>query len=1045
MEHKRNCRLDNRLIENRQVRIFLSSTFSEMQEERDALVQTFEMLKIEAAKRNVSLSVVDLRWGVTEEEAKSGKVISVCLNEIENSHPFFIGLLGSNYGTAPEPSELEKNPELKERYDWIEKAISDGMSITEMEIQYGVLRNNDAIDAAFFFKKGNLPDNNKRLTILKDEVRKKYDSNYQNDYTTPSELCEKVAIEVRKIIDKHFPEKDEVTPLDRERTAQCAYINSRHSYYFERQSYFDIIESFVNSDEQCLVFTGESGIGKSALLANWIKKKEDNPEFNLIYHFVGNSFSGNKYENILRHLCDEIYDLYAIKKDEKEGGNTEDEAQRLISKVFFQEKPLIIVIDGINQIVSQKDEKLLLWLPSANKNVKFIFSTLSDDETMQTFKRREYRIEDVQPLSKDDRRKWIPEYLMRVGKKLDEEKKQLERIVEDKECENTLVLKTLLDELTCFGIYEKVDERIDYYLSASSVPDFFDRVLQRMEEDYSKDQDLVRHALILIAVSEHGLSEDELMDLLGCRQRPLEWKLFFCAFYNHIVVRNGLITFSHKYITDAVVSRYHINEKESTGQYRRQIINYFTSHEIDDRSKPELAFQYYNTDDWDGLYGVLADYDTFKYFDHVNQYLLGHYWKALVSVDKDRYSLSAYLSPPSEKNAELSLTLNNIGLFVQDVMADYSMALEFYKQALTLGKDLFGQEDPEIATFYNNIGNVYDRQGDYERALEFYVMDLRLTVEHFGMEHPYTATSFNNIGEVYRIIAIFDKAAEYHRMAMDIREKCFGAEHSETAQSYNNLGLVYYDIGDYKKALAFHLMYLKINENVLGEGHPSTATAYFNVGMDYEALGEEAQAEEYYLKDLAINEKVLGMNHPHTADSYNNIGELYRNRGDYENALSYHEQALKIREGVFGKQNHFTAQSYNNIGLVYSGMEDYSNALSYLTEAMNIWQGVFGKYNQHVTYCYNNIGMLFDKQEDRERALHNFKEAVEIQEKILPKGHSDIALSYTNIGSTLYELGEKEEALQYLEKALTIFRSQLGDNHAYTIETQNWIKMITEE
>ena len=116
---------------------------------------------------------------------------------------------------------------------------------------------------------------------------------------------------------------------------------------------------------------------------------------------------------------------------------------------------------------------------------------------------------------------------MRVGKKLDEEKKQLERIVKDKECENTLVLKTLLDELTCFGIYEKVDERIDYYLSASSVPDFFDRVLQRMEEDYSKDQDLVRHALILIAVSEHGLSEDELMDAFGTISELVEtydWK-----------------------------------------------------------------------------------------------------------------------------------------------------------------------------------------------------------------------------------------------------------------------------------------------------------------------------------------------------------------------------------------------------------------------------------------------------------------------------------------------------------------------------------------
>lgn len=80
MEQHKNTRFDNYLIDNSQIRIFLSSTFSDMQKERDALIQTFEMLKVEAAKRNVSLSVVDLRWGVTEEEAKSGKVISVCLN-----------------------------------------------------------------------------------------------------------------------------------------------------------------------------------------------------------------------------------------------------------------------------------------------------------------------------------------------------------------------------------------------------------------------------------------------------------------------------------------------------------------------------------------------------------------------------------------------------------------------------------------------------------------------------------------------------------------------------------------------------------------------------------------------------------------------------------------------------------------------------------------------------------------------------------------------------------------------------------------------------
>jgi hypothetical protein len=63
MERQTLHRFENHLNENRQVKIFLSSTFSDMKEERSVLVKTFEMQKVEATKRNISLSVVDLRWG----------------------------------------------------------------------------------------------------------------------------------------------------------------------------------------------------------------------------------------------------------------------------------------------------------------------------------------------------------------------------------------------------------------------------------------------------------------------------------------------------------------------------------------------------------------------------------------------------------------------------------------------------------------------------------------------------------------------------------------------------------------------------------------------------------------------------------------------------------------------------------------------------------------------------------------------------------------------------------------------------------------------
>lgn len=1007
-------------------------------------MKTFEVLKVEAAKRNVALSVVDLRWGVTQEEAKTGKVISVCLDEIEKSHPFFIGILGNNYGTAPDRSVLQKNPELLERHPWLDEAISDdqekSMSITEMEIQYGVLLNDAEIDAAFFFRNSDQPDNDKRLTKLKGKIRKRHTT---HEYDSLSELCKKVSHEVREIIKKHFPQKGPATPLDRERSAQRAYINSRHSCFFPRPLYSRIIDTFACSNKQHLVLTGESGVGKSALLANWIKKNEDNPNFNLAYHFVGNSFSGNGYENILRHLCDEIYDLYAVDKKEGQDEDIVQEAHRLVSEVCFQEKPLVVVLDGIDQIIAPKGEKLQLWLPPANKKVKYIFSTLPDDDTMATFKRRKYKTKRVLPMTKEERTAWIPRYLMRVGKKLDGEKRQLERIVNDTECENTLVMRTLLDELTCFGIYEKVDERIDYYLSAASIPEFFDRVLQRMEDDYSAGRDLVRHALTLLAVSEHGLTEDELTVLIGCDKRPLEWKLFFCAFYNNFVVRNGLISFSHKYVEEAVVSRYHVDDIQTTEPYRREIIGYFSSRKKENRSNTELAFQNYNVSDWDNLFRVLADFDTFNLYYNHNQYLLGLYWKKLVEADKEKYSPSAYLHLPSAQNKELAMTLNSVGLFTLEVMADFTLALEYFASALEIGNKVFGKRHHEISTFYHNIGIVHDHLEEYGSALEYYEKALEILKRHFGAQHPETVTTYNNIGEVHRVTADFKKAETYHEKALKICEKHYGAGHPATAVSYNNLGLVYYDMGYYEKALELHLKSLSINENILGENHPETAKSSFNAGMDLEAKGKISRAVKYYMKDLSVNMAILGEDHPDTADSYNNIGELYRKEGLYGTAKKYHQKALEIRQKVFGKRNHHVAQSHHNLGLVYLGKKDLPNAKRHLAEALNIWLDVFGEDNQHVAICYNSIGMWHDRQKQINLALENYRKALEIQERIYKDDNPDMVMTHINIGSTLHEMGKEEEALDELKKAYDTAKALLGDNHEYTMAALDWIYTLT--
>ena len=86
---------------SRVIRVFLSSTFRDMEMERSGLVTLFMGLQVKAASRGATISLVDLRWGITEEDAKSGKVVEICLKEIVNSRPFFIGMVGDRYGWCP--------------------------------------------------------------------------------------------------------------------------------------------------------------------------------------------------------------------------------------------------------------------------------------------------------------------------------------------------------------------------------------------------------------------------------------------------------------------------------------------------------------------------------------------------------------------------------------------------------------------------------------------------------------------------------------------------------------------------------------------------------------------------------------------------------------------------------------------------------------------------------------------------------------------------------------------------------------------------------
>ena len=91
---------------------------------------------------------VDLRWGITEEEAERGEVLPICLSEIDRARPYFVGFLGERYGWVPPPDAYPSH--VLESQSWLEEHRG-GKSVTELEILHGVLNNPHMEGRAFFY------------------------------------------------------------------------------------------------------------------------------------------------------------------------------------------------------------------------------------------------------------------------------------------------------------------------------------------------------------------------------------------------------------------------------------------------------------------------------------------------------------------------------------------------------------------------------------------------------------------------------------------------------------------------------------------------------------------------------------------------------------------------------------------------------------------------------------------------------------------------------------------------------------------------------
>ncbi len=311
----------------------------------------------------------------------------------------------------------------------------------------------------------------------------------------------------------------------------------------------------------------------------------------------------------------------------------------------------------------------------------------------------------------------------------------------------------------------------------------------------------------------------------------------------------------------------------------------------------------------------------------------------------------------------------------------YSEALEYFDKAKIIRQELLGENHPDTAQIYNNIGLVYDNQRKYNRAIEYFEKALRIKFSVLGENHPAIATSYNNIGVVYKNKGEYVKGLEYYKKALKIYLSVFGSNHPYTAISYNNIGLICDNEKDYNKALEFYKKALRIKLSVLEENHPSIAITCNNIGRVLANQKDFDKAIKYYQKALKIRLSVLGKNHSSTARIYYNIGSVYLLKKEYELSIEYLDIANRIFKQTTGENSLYISNVYESLSSAYYELKNYKNAYSLLEQALKIKKEKLGEYHKEMGKTYLNLAKIHFQQNNDDLAQAHVQKAKFIAEK----------------------------------------------------------------
>ncbi len=1050
---------------SREIRVFLSSTFRDMEAERNHLIKhIFPKIRAACLARQVGFTEIDLRWGVTEEESRNGVTVDICLKEIDRCRdfpPFFIGFLGERYGWIPCRDDLaaywERHPDSPYALA-IQHAVKRGISVTELEMELAVLdegaaaklhgqalfllRAHALTDTLYRQATGKNPDPSDtayydpasgRLDTLKDRIRATPFLAIDG-YTRIEDFGQAVEDYLLGQLDRLYPADATPTPHERTQAAHGAFRYHRLNNFLPRD---DVRGQLVAAIERRIeqpslgpiLLAGPSGQGKSALMADLARHLESTSttgpiRWVVIDHYIGADEHNNLsawIERLLNILHPEIADLvgdipenpdekrdalstwlaYAARRKEQK----ETPAGQTSRPVRF-----VLLLDALDQL-SDGGRNLDILKPEILGPDAILVASAADG-TPARESAGTYEAIIVPPLTVELTTRMIQDSLARYRKSLAPE--LAERLAAAPQSGSPLFLTLALEELRLDARHESLAPLLDAILACRDAKHLFlERYLR--DEDYSRSQqpDLACRFIALIGAARAGLTELELADLLALPSDPVAsdsgkprlpqvcLSLLMTSFQPYLLDKGGRRAPMHRILAEAGL--------EALGEtvIREQLYAHFCpgygkdDTELEPRAAAEALYQITR----------LAQADKSQ--------------RSRLEEDLAKLPVPARLHDKAE-----DLLIEALNEFSHEEKS--ALAVRWGAQVSSLA-------EVDIEGIGKAIGSyawwLFERVGHYPaaRALQEPLQEARRRI--LGEEHPDTLMTMCNLASTLGDQADLPGARAMFEQVLEAFRRIFGEAHPSTLTTMNNLASTLGAQGDLPGARAMREQVLEARRRILGEVHPDTLMARGNLAVSLSAQGDLPGARALEEQVLEARHRILGGEHPDTLSAMSNLAGTLRAQGDLPGARAMFEQALEARRRILGEEHPDTLGTMDNLALTLSDQGGLPGARALQEQALEALRRTLGEEHPSTLTTMNNLARTLGAQGDLPGARAMFEQVLEARRRILGEDHPDTLMARGNLAASLSDQGDLPGARALEEQVLEARRRILGGEHPDTLMT----------